>query len=73
MHPHGASTTTSTMEHRRSPTRMVQRLKIIQDQAGHAVAATTAIYTGVSDEYRNRLLKKKLTERHAGLWEDDQP
>ena len=42
-------------------------------QAGHAVAATTAIYTGVSDEYRNRLLKKKLTERHAGLWEDDQP
>jgi hypothetical protein len=44
-----------------------------QDQAGHAVAATTAIYTGVSDEYRNRLLKRKLTERHAGLWEDDQP
>ncbi|HKT04635.1 MAG TPA: tyrosine-type recombinase/integrase [Rugosimonospora sp.] len=47
--------------------------RFVQDQAGHAVAATTAIYTGVSDEYRNRLLKKKLTERHAGLWEDDQP
>ena len=47
--------------------------RFAQDQAGHAVAATTAIYTGVSDEYRNRLLKRKLTERHAGLWEDDQP
>lgn len=47
--------------------------RFAQDQAGHAVAATTAIYTGVSDEYRNRLLKRKLTERHAELWEDDQP
>ncbi|MFI5066101.1 MAG: tyrosine-type recombinase/integrase [Streptosporangiales bacterium] len=47
--------------------------KFVQDQAGHAVAATTAIYTGVSDEYRNRLLRRKLTERHAGLWEEGQP
>jgi integrase/recombinase XerD len=46
--------------------------RFVQDQAGHAVAATTAIYTGVSDEYRNRLLKAKLTERHPGLWEDGQ-
>jgi integrase/recombinase XerD len=43
--------------------------RFVQDQAGHKVAATTAIYTGVSDEYRNRLLKSKLTARHAGLWE----
>lgn len=28
--------------------------RFVQDQAGHRVAATTAIYTGVSDEYRNR-------------------
>ena len=47
--------------------------RFVQDQAGHAVAATTAIYTGVSDEYRNRLLKSKLTARHAGLWEGGQP
>jgi integrase/recombinase XerD len=47
--------------------------RFVQDQAGHAVAATTAIYTGVSDEYRNRLLKSKLTQRHPGLWEDGQP
>ena len=43
--------------------------RFVQDQAGHKVAATTAIYTGVSDEYRNRLLKSKLTARHADLWE----
>ncbi len=47
-------------------------LKIIQDQAGHATASSTAIYTGVSDEYRNQLLRRKLTERHASLWEDDE-
>ncbi|TYB62356.1 tyrosine-type recombinase/integrase [Nonomuraea sp. PA05] len=47
--------------------------RFVQDQAGHAVAATTGIYTSVSDEYRNRLIRRKLTERHAGLWEDDQP
>ncbi len=47
--------------------------RFVQDQAGHAVAATTAIYTGVSDEYRNRLLQRKLTERYAGLWEEGQP
>jgi site-specific recombinase XerD len=26
----------------------------VQDQVGHAYASTTAIYTGVSDDYRNR-------------------
>ena len=46
--------------------------KFVQDQAGHATASSTAIYTGVSDEYRNQLLRRKLTERHAGLWEDDE-
>ncbi len=44
--------------------------KFVQDQAGHDYASTTAIYTGVSDEYRNRLLQKKLTQRHAELWEE---
>lgn len=29
--------------------------RFVQDQVGHAYASTTAIYTGVSDEYRNRL------------------
>jgi site-specific recombinase XerD len=30
------------------------------DQVGHAYAATTAIYTGVSDDYKNRVLAKAL-------------
>ncbi len=42
------------------------KLKIIQDQAGHSYASTTAIYTGVSDEFRNRLLARTLRERYAG-------
>lgn len=45
--------------------------RFVQDQAGHTVAATTAIYTGVSDDYRSRLLKSKLTGRYAGLWEQE--
>src|SRR5260370_329249 len=47
--------------------------RFAQDQAGDAVAATTAIYTGVSDEYRTRLLKSALTGRYPGLWEDATP
>jgi integrase/recombinase XerD len=47
--------------------------RFAQDQAGHVVASTTAIYTGVSDEYRNRLLRKTLTGRYPGLWEDSRP
>lgn len=43
--------------------------RFVQDQVGHAYASTTAIYTGVSDDYRNRLLQRVLKERHADLWE----
>lgn len=42
--------------------------KFIQDQAGHATASTTAIYTGVSDEYRNRLLMRSV-QRDAEKWD----
>jgi len=44
--------------------------RFVQEQAGHTYASTTAIYTGVSDDYRNRLLERSLRERHGGLWED---
>jgi integrase/recombinase XerD len=42
--------------------------RFVQDQAGHAYARTTAIYTGVSDDYRNRLLQRALVERYGDLW-----
>jgi len=39
----------------------------VQQQAGHAVASTTAIYTSVSDEFRNRLLEQAIgKQRQAG-------
>ncbi len=46
--------------------------RFVQDQVGHAYASTTALYTGVSDEYRNRLLERSLRARHGDLWEDQQ-
>ena len=45
--------------------------KFISLQVGHAYASTTAIYTGVSDEYRNRLVQRSLKDRYADLWEDE--
>lgn len=43
--------------------------KFVQDQVGHSDASTTAIYTGVSDEYRNRLVMRALAERADELGE----
>jgi site-specific recombinase XerD len=37
--------------------------KFVQDQVGHHHASTTAIYTGVSDEYRTRLVQASLHRR----------
>jgi integrase len=52
-----------TTKHRRSKPRTGQRLKIIQDQMGHIYASTTAIYSHVGDEYRNRLVVGALAKR----------
>lgn len=41
--------------------------RFVQDQVGHAYASTTAIYTGVSDDYRNRLLARALA-KYPELW-----
>jgi site-specific recombinase XerD len=39
----------------------------VQQQAGHAVASTTAICTSVSGEFRNRLLEQAVSrQRQAG-------
>lgn len=60
------SSTLSSTQTSRSQAGEPERLKIMQHQAGHSYASTTAIYTGVSDEFRNRLLTKTLRERYAG-------
>ena len=41
----------------------------VQQQVGHAYASTTALYAGVGDEYRNRLLEASLKARLGELWE----
>ncbi|MEU3458276.1 tyrosine-type recombinase/integrase [Micromonospora sp. NPDC006766] len=41
--------------------------RFVQEQVGHRHASTTAIYTGVSDEYRNRLVQRSLGQRFADL------
>jgi site-specific recombinase XerD len=43
--------------------------RFVQDQAGHAYASTTALYTGVSDDYRNRLLTQALQAQEQ-QWEE---
>lgn len=45
--------------------------KFVSLQVGHDHASTTAIYTGVSDEYRNRLVQRALRDRHPELWENE--
>ncbi|MGF1427097.1 tyrosine-type recombinase/integrase [Kitasatospora sp. LaBMicrA B282] len=42
--------------------------RFVQDQVGHRYGSTTAVYTGVSPEYRNRLLTCALRDQHADLW-----
>lgn len=44
--------------------------KFVQDQVGHAYASTTALYTGVGDEFRNRLIVNALQQRHGELWRE---
>jgi hypothetical protein len=39
---------------------MLRQLKIMQQQVGHSYASTTAIYSSVGDEFRNRLLEQSM-------------
>jgi hypothetical protein len=44
----------------RPESRKLIKLKIIQEQAGHSGASTTAIYTTVGQDARNRMLRAAL-------------
>jgi integrase/recombinase XerC len=46
-------------------------VKFVQDQVGHRFASTTAIYTGVSNEYRNLLLERAMKQRLGPVWGDE--
>ncbi|MFE3227907.1 tyrosine-type recombinase/integrase [Nocardia sp. NPDC059228] len=43
--------------------------RFVQEQVGHSHAATTAIYAGVSNEYRNQLLAAALKSRLGTDWD----
>lgn len=43
--------------------------RFVQEQVGHTHASTTAIYMGVSDEYRNQLLEASLKRRLGDDWD----
>jgi len=43
--------------------------RFVQDQVGHSYASTTAIYSHVSDEYRNRLVREALAKRGIAMGE----
>ncbi|RBM17595.1 integrase [Prauserella sp. PE36] len=43
--------------------------RFVQEQVGHAFGSTTAIYMGVSNEYRNKLLEAALKGRLGEDWE----
>ena len=44
--------------------------RFVQDQVGHSYASSTAIYSHISDEYRNRLVCKALAKRGIAVGED---
>jgi len=46
----------------RSESQKLIKLKIIQEQAGHAHASTTSLYTCVSSDFRTRTLRRVLDE-----------
>lgn len=53
------------MQNRRSEAPCADGLKIIQQQVGHEHASTTSIYTGLSPDYRARVVSDAIS-RMAG-------
>jgi len=39
--------------------------RFIQEQVGHSFSSTTAVYIGVSNEYRNRILSNAMHARYG--------
>ena len=60
------SRTPSATENRRSTACSRNGLKIMQQQAGHSWASTTATYTTVGQDARNRMLRAALARAFDG-------
>jgi hypothetical protein len=57
-----ASRTAAPTQNRTSAAYDASELKIMQQQAGHAHASTTSLYTCVSSDFRTRTLRRVLDE-----------
>jgi hypothetical protein len=55
-----ASRTAAPTQNHTSAAYDASELKIIQHQVGHCYASTTALYTSVSSDFRNRTLRAAL-------------
>ena len=66
------SRTTTTTQTPRSAPCPSSGLKIIQEQVGHAYASTTAIYTSVSNDFKNKTLQAALKRVYAPNGKEDQ-
>lgn len=51
---------------------MSGQLKIMQRQVGHRYQSTTAIYTGVSGDFMNTMMRKALDTAFAGGQEEEE-
>jgi hypothetical protein len=56
----GTSRTPTATKNRRSTAYGHDGLKIMQQHVGHCYASTTALYTSVSSDFRNRTLRAAL-------------
>ena len=61
-----ASRTAAPTQNRTSAAYDASELKIIQEQAGHSWASTTAAYTTVGQDARNRMLRSALARAFEG-------
>ena len=60
-----ASRTAAPTQNRTSAAYDASELKIIQEQAGHCYASTTALCTSVSSDFRNRALRAAPMDRSS--------
>lgn len=61
-----ASRTATPTQNRTSAAYDASELKIMQRQAGHSWASTTATYTTVGQDARNRMLRAALARAYHG-------
>ena len=59
-----ASRTAAPTQNRTSAAYDASELKIIQEQVGHSWASTTAVYTTVGADARNRMLRSALSRAY---------